>query len=66
VAINSGTSTASVPISISGGTAPTSCTPYLTSGGTGVNLTAQTAVPVSGGGFTASLMGPSVTTFVCK
>jgi glucuronoarabinoxylan endo-1,4-beta-xylanase len=66
VAINSNSSTQSVPITISGGTAPTSCTPYLTSSGTGVNLTAQTAVSVSGGAFTASLVGPSVTTFVCK
>jgi glucuronoarabinoxylan endo-1,4-beta-xylanase len=64
VAINSGTSTASVPISIAGGTAPSSCTPWLTSAS--ANLASQTAVSVSGGSFTASLPGPSVTTFVCK
>jgi O-glycosyl hydrolase len=64
VAINSGTSTASVPITISGGTAPASCTPWLTSAT--ANLVSQTAVAVSGGSFTASLAGPSVTTFVCK
>ena len=64
VAINSGTSTLSVPISITGGTAPASCTPWLTSAN--ANLTSQTAVPVSGGSFTAALAGPSVTTFVCK
>ncbi len=64
VAINSGTSTTTVPITISGGTAPAMCTPYLTS--SSVNLTAQTAVAVSGGAFMASLVGPSVTTFVCQ
>ena len=64
VAINSGTSTVSVPISIAGGTTPPSCTPWLTSAN--ADLTSQTAVPVSGGSFTASLAGPSVTTFVCK
>lgn len=63
VAINSASSTASVPISITGGAAPSSCIPWLTS--SGANLAAQTAVPVSGGSFTASLPGPSVTTFVC-
>jgi O-glycosyl hydrolase len=64
VAINSGMSMVSVPIGISGGTAPASCTPYLTS--SSMNLTAQTAVPVTGGSLMASLTGPSVTTFVCK
>ena len=64
VAINSGTSTASTTINVSGGTAPTSCTPWLTSAT--ANLVSQTAVSVSGGAFTASLPGPSVTTFVCK
>ncbi len=64
VAINSGTSTVSVPVNISGGTAPSSCTPWLTSAT--LNLVSQTAVPVSGGTFSASLPGPSVTTFVCK
>lgn len=64
VAINSGTSTTSVPISISGGTAPSSCTPWLTSAT--ANLASQTAVTVTGGSFTASLAGPSVTTFVCQ
>jgi len=64
VAINAGSSMASVPINISGGTAPTSCTPWLTSAS--ANLVAQTAVPVSGGSFAAALPGPSVTTFVCK
>jgi O-glycosyl hydrolase len=64
VAINSGTSTVSVPINVSGGTAPASCTPWLTSAT--ANLVSQTAVSVSGGSFSASLPGPSVTTFVCK
>jgi len=64
VAINSGTSTVSVPISIAGGTAPASCTPWLTSAT--ANLVSQTAVAVTGGAFSASLAGSSVTTFVCK
>ena len=64
VAINSGTSTVSVPIGIAGGSAPASCTPWLTSAN--ADLTSQPAVPVNGGSFTASLAGPSVTTFVCK
>jgi O-glycosyl hydrolase len=64
VAINSGTSTVSVPVDVSGGTAPTSCTPWLTSAT--ANLVSQTAVSVTGGTFSASLAGPSVTTFVCK
>ncbi len=64
VAINSGTSTVSVPITISGGTAPASLTPWLTDASN--NLVSKTAVTVSGGSFTASLGGPSVTTFVGK
>ena len=64
VAINSGTSTVSVPITISGGTAPASITPWLTDASN--NLVSKTAVTVSGGSFTASLGGPSVTTFVGK
>jgi O-glycosyl hydrolase len=64
VAINSGTGTVSVPLSVAGGTAPASCTPWLTSAT--ANLVSQTAVPVTGGAFSASLAGSSVTTFVCK
>jgi O-glycosyl hydrolase len=65
VAINSSTSTVSVPITISGGTTtPASMTPTVTDASN--NLVAKTAVTVSGGSFTASLGGPSVTTFVGK
>jgi glucuronoarabinoxylan endo-1,4-beta-xylanase len=64
VAINSSTSTVSVPITISGGTAPASLTPTVTDASN--NLVAKTAVTVSGGSFTAMLGGPSVTTFVGK
>jgi hypothetical protein len=64
VAINSGTTTVSVPLSVAGGTAPASCTPWLTSAN--ANLVSQTAVAVTGGAFSASLAGSSVTTFVCK
>ena len=61
VAINKNAATASVPITISGGTG-TSLTPYLTSAS--ASLAAQTAVPVTGGSFTAALPATSVTTFV--
>jgi O-glycosyl hydrolase len=65
VAINSSTSTLTVPITIAGGTTtPASMTPWLTSAT--ANLASQTAVTVSGGTFTASLASPSVTTFVGK
>jgi len=66
VAINTGTSAASVPIAIAGGTAaaPASCTPSVTS--SSANLTAGSPVTVSGGTFPASLDPTTVTTFVCK
>jgi glucuronoarabinoxylan endo-1,4-beta-xylanase len=64
VAINKGTTAASVPISITGGTAPSSCTPNVTSAN--AKLEAGNAVPVTGGTFTAALGGTSVTSFVCK
>jgi glucuronoarabinoxylan endo-1,4-beta-xylanase len=64
VAINKGTAAATVPITIAGGTAPASCTPNVTS--SSANLAAGTAVTVTGGAFTASLAGTTVTTFVCK
>jgi O-glycosyl hydrolase len=64
VAIYKGTAAATVPITISGGTAPASCTPNVTS--SSANLTAGTAVTVTGGTFSASLAASTVTTFVCK
>jgi O-glycosyl hydrolase len=64
VAINKGTMDATVPITIAGGTAPANCTPNVTSSSD--NLVAKTAVPVSGGTFSASLSKATVTTFVCK
>jgi glucuronoarabinoxylan endo-1,4-beta-xylanase len=64
VAINKGTSAATIPVSIAGGTAPGTCTPYVTNSSD--NLKAGTAVTVSGGSFTATLGATSVTTFVCK
>jgi glucuronoarabinoxylan endo-1,4-beta-xylanase len=62
VAINRGTASVDVPITIAGGTAPASMTPHLTSASE--DLAPQTAVTVSNGTFTASLPGTSVTTFV--
>ncbi|HLK89720.1 MAG TPA: glycoside hydrolase family 30 beta sandwich domain-containing protein [Polyangia bacterium] len=65
VAINSSTSTVNLPIAISGGTStPASMTPWVTDASN--NLASKTAVTVSGGSFTASIGGPSVTTFVGK
>ena len=64
VAINQGSSDVTVPISIAGGTAPATCTPNVTS--SAANLTAGTAVTVSGGTFSAALAASTVTTFVCK
>jgi len=64
VAINKGTAAVSVPISIAGGTAPASLTPWVTS--MMDNLASKTAVTVSGGSFTAALAATTVTTFVGK
>jgi O-glycosyl hydrolase len=64
VAVNKGSAAATVPITISGGTAPTMCTPNVTS--SSANLTAGTPVTVTGGTFSASLAGTTVTSFVCK
>jgi O-glycosyl hydrolase len=62
VAINKNASAVNVPITISGGTTPASLTPNVTSAS--ANLTAGTAVTVSGGSFTAALAATTVTTFV--
>ena len=64
VAINKGTSSATVPMSISGGTAPASLVPWVTSAND--SLSPKTAVSLSGGSFTATLAGKTVTTFVGK
>jgi glucuronoarabinoxylan endo-1,4-beta-xylanase len=53
-----------VPISISGGTAPATLTPWVTSASD--NLASKTAVTVSSGSFTATLAATTVTTFVGK
>jgi O-glycosyl hydrolase len=62
VAINKNASAVSVPITISGGTAPAMVTPWVTSSAD--NLVSKTAIAVSGGSFTASLAATTVTTFV--
>ena len=63
VAINTGTSAASVSLFITGA-APCSMTPYVTSATD--SLTAQTAIAVSNSKFSASLAAQSATTFVGK
>lgn len=64
VAINQGKTDVSFPISIAGGSAPASLTPYVTSAA--YDLKAQAAVGVSSGSFTAALAATTVTTFVGK
>jgi glucuronoarabinoxylan endo-1,4-beta-xylanase len=64
VAINKGTGAASPKIGFAGGTAPTSCTPTVTSASD--NLKDGTAVTVADGVLTASLASKTVTTYVCK
>ena len=64
VAINKGSGAASPKIGFAGGTAPTSCTPTVTSAS--ANLTDGTAVTVTDGVLTASLASKTVTTYVCK
>ncbi len=62
VAINETNQAVEIPIAITGGTAPASLTPHVTS--ESANWEAGTAVTVTDGTFTASLPGMSVTTFV--
>ena len=64
VAINKGSSSKTVPISISGGTAPTSFTPWVTSESD--NLASKDKLTVSNGVLTVTLAGKTVTTFVGK
>jgi glucuronoarabinoxylan endo-1,4-beta-xylanase len=63
VAINKSAAPVDVPTTISGGTTPASCTPYVTS--SSANLTAGSPITVTDGTFTASLAATTVTTFVC-
>ena len=63
--INKGSAAVSVPITVAGGTAaPAAMTPYVTSATD--NIAAKTALPVTGGVFTAALDSMTVTTFVGK
>lgn len=62
VAVNTGTSAVSQPFTFSSGTAPASVTPYRTS--SSQDLATLSAISVSGGAFTSSLPGQSITTFV--
>jgi glucuronoarabinoxylan endo-1,4-beta-xylanase len=64
VAINKGTAAAAPEIGFGGGTAPTSCTPNVTSATQ--NLVAGTAVMVTGGKLVTSLPSKTVTTYVCR
>ncbi|HET7545905.1 MAG TPA: hypothetical protein VFK05_38820 [Polyangiaceae bacterium] len=64
VAINKGSAAATVSIGFSGGSAPASCTPNVTSATE--NLKAIAAVAVTGGTLSAMLPSLTVTSFVCK
>ena len=64
VGINKGTTDISVPIAISGGTAPASCSPYVTSDKD--NFKAGSAATVTGGSLAAAFATMTVTTYVCK
>jgi O-glycosyl hydrolase len=64
VAVNETTSDQSVPVKISGGTAPASFKPIVTNGS--VNWSEKTAVSVADGVLTMQLEKMSVTTFVGK
>jgi glucuronoarabinoxylan endo-1,4-beta-xylanase len=64
VAINNGMMDQTVPITISGGTAPAMLTPWVTSAMD--NLVSKTAVAVSSGAFMASFPAQTVTTYVGK
>lgn len=64
VAVNRGSTAVTLPIAITGGTAPTLLTPTLTSATD--NLREEPAVPVTGGSFMAALPSRSVTTFSGK
>ncbi len=63
VVVNGG-GAAQVSFFVAGTAWPASVTPYVTT--TSSKLAAGTAIPVTGGRFSASLAGQSVTTFVGK
>jgi O-glycosyl hydrolase len=64
VAINKSKALITVPIAVTGGTAPASFVPWVTSATD--NLKSGSAVAVSDGSFTAELAPSTVTTFVGK
>ena len=61
VAVNTGTASISQPFAISGGTAPTSLNRWRTSASE--DLATLSAIAVSGGSFTTTLPGQSITSF---
>jgi glucuronoarabinoxylan endo-1,4-beta-xylanase len=64
VAVNTGTSTVSQPFSITGGTAPSTFQRYRTS--SSEDLATLGTISTTGGSFTASLPGQSITSFVSQ
>ena len=62
VAINPGTTAATLPVFVSGGKALIQVTPYVTSATE--NLAAQPVIAVTNANFTATLGAQTVTTFV--
>lgn len=62
VAINANTSATTLPLFVSGSASPAQVTPWVTSASE--SLASQTAIPLAGARFSASLAARSVTTFV--
>jgi glucuronoarabinoxylan endo-1,4-beta-xylanase len=62
VAVNNSANSVNQTFSVTGGSAPTTFNRYRTSAGE--NLATLTPISVSGGAFTTSLPGQSITSFV--
>jgi glucuronoarabinoxylan endo-1,4-beta-xylanase len=62
VAINANTGTATLPLFVAGTEWPAQVLPWVTSASD--DIVSQTAIPVSGANFSATLAAQSVTTFV--
>jgi glucuronoarabinoxylan endo-1,4-beta-xylanase len=64
VAINTGTASVTLPLFVGGTEWPAQVTPWVTSAS--ASLASQTAIPLTGARFSATLAAQSVTTFVGK
>jgi glucuronoarabinoxylan endo-1,4-beta-xylanase len=64
VVLNSGSSSQNISVCVSTNASPSQVTPWVTSASD--NLASKTAIPLSGGSFSATIAAQSVTTFVGK